>query len=122
MKNTISALTLIFTLLLAACAFAADKVVVIPLNSSKPPTCTLRESNTEYLDTWYKAINVTCSEGEIAVSGGFTYGTYNTTLNCRVIRSRPNTTGTGWEVTWGMPTEAECAERTARTYALCCKW
>jgi len=101
-------------------AYAADKVVVIPLNSARPPTCVIRESAYENLDTWYKAINVSCLEGEMVMSGGFDNGNYSTTRNCRVIESRP--VGNEWHVTWGMPTETECAAYSAKTFALCCTW
>ncbi len=102
---------------------AAEKVVVIPLNMSKAaaaPTCTVRESAYENLDTWYKDISVSCQAGETVMGGGFANGNYNTSSNCRVVKSRPF--DNGWQVTWGMPTETECAAHEAKTYAICCAW
>ena len=100
---------------------AAEKVVVIPLiKAASAPTCTIRESAYEKLDTWYKHINVSCQAGETLMGGGFSPGDYNTTSNCRVLESRPY--NNEWHVTWGMPTETECASHSAKTYAYCCTW
>jgi hypothetical protein len=104
-------------------AFAEEpKVVVIPLNSSKPPQCTLRMSNEIYLNGYYVNIIQNCLAGETVMTGGFAHSSYHSTHNCRVIMSRPNDTGTGWLVEWTMPSTNECATDSARTYALCCKW
>ncbi len=119
-KMILVACVFLSVFLLHSVAIAKNKVVVIPLNSSKAPTCITRESAYEHLDTWYKHINVSCLAGETLMTGGFTYGAYSTNLNCRVLESRP--VGNEWHVTWGMPTESECASGTAKTFAVCCTW
>ncbi|MHB1351625.1 MAG: hypothetical protein ACYCYR_17380 [Desulfobulbaceae bacterium] len=104
------------------------KVVVVPLGSSKAPTCTLRVSDYYKLDTWYKTIDQYCLPDEKIMTGGYENGNYSTLSDCRVIKNKPLTPEDGyspqdgWRVTWGMPTQTECAAHDARTYALCCKW
>lgn len=96
---------------------AATKAYV---DNKVAPTCIRRETPLVKLDTWYKHIDQSCALGETLVSGGYRIGNYNTASNCRVVASYPD--GNTWRVTWGMPTESECAAHDARTYALCCKW
>lgn len=128
MTHLIKAVAATAIVLIFSAAFtthAANNVVVIPMFGSDAK-CEWRETDTEPLDTFYKSISSSCLSDEKIITGGFRYGSYNTTKDCRVVASYPLLKSggfltEGWRVTWGQPSATECSGSTARTYALCCK-
>ncbi|GAB4346718.1 MAG: hypothetical protein Kow0089_24140 [Desulfobulbaceae bacterium] len=100
-----------------------NKVVVIPLNSSKAPTCTERRSTyTDFDSGSFLSLRQDCNSDEIAVSGGFGVHGWIATNVCYVFENRRD--ANGWYVRWASPTGNGCGGtyNTVYTSVVCCKW
>lgn len=101
-----------------------NKVVIVPLSSSKAPTCTIRKSDPTSFDSGsFLHLSQDCNSDEIAVSGGFGIAQWSATNECYVYRNEPNDTN-GWRTSWASPTGNGCSGTFKNVYVsvVCCKW